>query len=146
MPYVEMKDLTGLVFENVRHLKCHGDELRLETCDGDVYRMYHEQDCCESVDLDEIIGDLADLINTPILEAREATNSNRQQAEIDLVGDAEERLMMLLKSQAQPQPEYLDDSVTWTFYIFRTIKGSVTLRWYGTSNGYYSESVSIIKE
>jgi len=52
-----------------------------------------------------------------------------------------------VSSEGEPavDPEY-DDSFTWTFYKFATIKGSVTLRWYGSSNGYYSESVSFVEQ
>ncbi|MGG1445027.1 hypothetical protein ABE354_23845 [Brevibacillus laterosporus] len=92
------------------------DELLFYTEDGECYRMYHEQDCCEHVFLEDICGDLDDLLGTPLLLAEEV-------------------------SEERGPVDGWDESYTWTFYKFATIKGSVTLRWYGTSNGYYSESV-----
>jgi hypothetical protein len=114
-----VEDLKGLVFHSVKQ---DDGEVVFTMNDGTKYIMYHEQDCCENVYIEDVCGDISDLENTPILTAEERAN-------YDDLG---------------PLDEY-DDSYTWTFYEFRTIKGSVTIRWYGTSNGYYSESVDIIR-
>lgn len=144
MPYVEMKDLEGLVFTNIEQSTVIDDELRFVTDTGDVYKMYHAKDCCENVILEEIIGDLEDLIDTPILKATESSDSDRSTAEMNVL-DGEEYVMMKLSTFNDDAQNQHAESQTWTFYSFRTIKGSVTLRWYGTSNGYYSESVDIYK-
>jgi hypothetical protein len=80
---------------------------------GHKFRMYHDQNCCESVTIEDVCGDWNDLLYEPLLTVEER---------IDTRGE-----------------EY--GSSTTTFYEFATIKGSVTVRWYGSSNGYYSESV-----
>jgi hypothetical protein len=88
---------------------------------GDKYKLYHGQNCCESVVIEDICGDLCDLIGAPILLA-------------------EEVIHYCENPDGVPTKDY-QDSWTWTFYKLSTIKGSVTIRWYGESNGYYSESV-----
>ncbi len=102
------------------------DVLEFETVDGDRYQLYHYQDCCESVWLEDVNGDFDDLIGSPLLIADEVTN-----LEHDMRHDG-------------PRDEY-HESYTWTYYKLHTIKGGVHLRWYGTSNGYYSERVDFRK-
>ena len=57
--------------------KINGDEdrerLEFTTATGKKYLMYHSQDCCETVQLAEVVGDLADIVGSPILRAEERT-------------------------------------------------------------------------
>lgn len=94
------------------------DEMIFTTNSNKAFRFKHYQDCCESVCIDDICGDLNDLLNSPIVEAEEVSNMD------------------------EPRKLEYCESYTWTFYRFATINGSVTVKWLGTSNGYYSERVS----
>ncbi len=114
--------LIGLTMAKVE-VKTNSDgddvELIFTSTDGRVFKFYHEQDCCEQVYIESIVGDLNDLVGSPIVIADESSNDH------DPDGDAE--------------LGYYHG--TWTFYKFATIKGYVDVRWLGESNGYYSESV-----
>ena len=104
-----------------------GDDEIIFTCDnGEQFKLYHSQDCCESVYVEDVIGDMEDLIGSPLLMAEEISYCNES-------------------PDGTTTPEYQNDSFNWTFYKFATIKGYVTIRWYGESNGYYSESVDFCK-
>ena len=107
--------LKGLTLTEVRGLEKDSEEVFLTTSEGRKFMMYHSQDCCEHVRVEEIVGDVEDILNTPILLAEEST-------------------------QKGPDGEWGDTS-TWTFYRLQTIKGPLVIRWLGESNGYYGESV-----
>jgi hypothetical protein len=77
------------------------------------------------VSVEDVAGDLQDLIGSPVLFADERTSNDPEP------GQGE-------------KGEY--DSYTWTFYRIGTVKGTVVIRWYGSSNGYYSERVSFWAE
>lgn len=118
--YGNEKQFSELVGKILTKIDNDGNELIFHCNDGTKYRMYHSQDCCESVTIDDICGNLEDLIGVPILRAEESS-SNENPIGITI-------------------PEY-QDSFTWTFYKLATVKGWVDIRWYGESNGYYSEDV-----
>ena len=124
-------------------IKEDNDALIFICNDGTKYKMYHDHDCCETVTIDDINGDLDDLIGTPILLAEEVQNEifeKQWEERFKIVKDQWGRDV----EQDSEGVQY-PDSHTWTFYKIATIKGYVDIRWYGESNGYYSESVDFIE-
>lgn len=120
-----MSNVSELVGKTLVAIKQHKDQqLIFVTEDNGTFAMWHEQDCCESVTIDDITGDLNDLIGSPITMAEESVSST---------------------PPADIKRDYEPESETWTFYRFATVKGYVTVRWFGESNGYYSESVNFDK-
>ena len=99
-----------------------GDTAMLfETANGERFMFAHQQDCCESVDINDIVGDLQDLVGAPMLIAEEVSGAT------------------------EPDEEHYE-SYSYTFYKFATRKGYVDVRWLGESNGYYSEGVDLFVE
>lgn len=115
--YVNFSNLIGKILLKIVQTE---DSIKFICDDGAVYKLYHSQNCCEHVYIEDICGDINSLIGQPILLAEESSNFENPLDESD-------------------------ESFTWTFYKLSTINGHVTIRWYGTSNGYYSESVDFVE-
>ena len=124
MKPLPFETLKGKTFTKVEKLNSSsserdGDQLIFHSLSGEKYKLFHSQECCERVYIEDICGDLDDLVGDPILGAEEVSNSE----------DFEEG--------TKPYPQEV--SFTWTFYKLHTKKGFVTIRWYGASNGWYAE-------
>jgi hypothetical protein len=113
---MNINDMVGKVFTSVTQ---DGSEMVFAN-DTEKFKFLHWQDCCESVYIESIVGDLSDLEGEPLLIAEEVSGE---------IPEPEEG-------------EYIE-SRSWTFYKFATRKGYVDVRWLGESNGYYSESVDL---
>ena len=124
MVVTEFRVLEGKVLTKIENIA--DEEIVFHCNDGEVYKLHHSQDCCEWVTVEDISGYLFDLIGSPIVVAEEVIHDQ----DVNPVG--------------VPEQEW-QDSFTWTFYKLDTINGGVTIRWYGESNGYYSESVDFNK-
>ena len=112
--------LKGLTITSIDGLEDDSAEVIFTTSEGRRFEMSHSQDCCERVSIEDICGDINDLLNSPILLAEKETSD---------------------EDPVDVNKEYHDDLYCWTFYKLSTFKGDVTIRWYGESNGYYSVGV-----
>ena len=98
------------------------ENFQILTDDG-VYAFYHEQDCCESVWLTQVDGISDKIIGSRIVIAEAVTKTD--------------------ESGIVDTDEY--DSITWSFYKIGTNKGMIDFRFQDESNGYYSETVDLVK-
>ncbi len=85
--------------------------------DDCIYIFYHEYSCCESVWLTQVDGISDKIIGSRIVIAEVVTDEK----------DTEH------------------GHITWSFYKIGTNKGMIDFRWQGESNGFYSETVDLIK-
>lgn len=110
-----IESMVGKTFTKV-YTNGYQDELIFENA-VERYTFFHDQDCCESVFIEDICGDLNYLVDSPLTMADESCSGGEN--------------------------DDFCESYTWTFYKFATAKGFVDVRWYGSSNGYYSEGVNL---
>jgi len=99
-------------------LPSEGDDfVTFKTLSGRTFSMYHEQDCCESVRIVDVKGNIADLLGVKIVSATETIDGAESY-----------------------------ESATQTIFTLVGENGkAVVIEWLGESNGYYSESVSFIE-
>ena len=115
MKTLNIAPLIGKTFVKVENID--NECVRFTTADGSTVELKHTRSCCERVNLEDVVGDLSDLEGAVIVRAEETTSD-------------------------EETSEWGEVSM-WTFYNISSTKGSVTLRFCGTSNGYYSVGVSV---
>lgn len=115
MKTVAFSELQGLALQDFV-VSEGGDQIEI-SAGGRRFVLEHDQGCCESVVVESISGDWKRAIGEVVTEAVENHN------------------------QELPKKDQYDESWTWTFYTIRTHSATIVIRWYGTSNGYYSEGV-----
>ena len=116
----QFEDLKGKTFHKVEAALYGEHSINFYNDEG-VYTLCHQQDYCESVGIESIVGELSDLENQPILLAEQSECSDHPSGRI---------------------VESHEESQLWTFYKLATVKGYVDIRWYGKST-YYSISVEL---
>lgn len=119
----DLSELLGKTLTAVRQVG--EDRLYFETSDGLTYQLCHERNSAwdsEEVYIESVTGDWQDIIGSPLWLAEAATSTDNP---VDHVS----------RDFSDPA------SMLWTFYRFRTVKGSVDIRWFGGSHGYYSVGV-----
>jgi len=121
--YYEQDESSKDVFEKlagqkilaIRGMDQNSEQVEIDTEAG-TFVLFHNQDCCEYVCIEDVAGDPSDIIGE-VVSMAEVSSGDRPVE---------------------------DGTSTWTFYRIHTMSGDVCLRWVGESNGYYSEDVDVV--
>lgn len=116
--FSDLKEMKGARIKDIRGLEKESPEVVIELLHPTVKEIvfHHEQDCCESVFLEDFEISSKSIIGGIIIDAREESSSIVEPGSSD---------------------------ITWTFYHIDTDKGSLFLRWCGESNTFYSTAVDV---
>ena len=106
--------MIGAQILGVVGLKAQSEQLVIKTDRGEL-TLKHEVDCCEAVYLEEFTGTAESLVGAIVTSFTKDTREGEQ--------DRGSHVEM------------------WTFYNLVTSRQDLSLRWYGSSNGYYSIAV-----
>ena len=123
MNYVNFFELKGKTITSIDGINSGDSDTIITTSDGSIYTLTHIQDCCEHVRVYGSVGNIDDVLNEEVIDAEDTNPMDNPNA-----------------------PDYkIYDSATWTQFRIVTSKGAFEIWWLGESNGYYGETVSVIK-
>ena len=116
-------ELKGKTITSIQGSKSDDGDTIITTSDGSIYTLTHIQDCCEHVRVYGSVGNIDDVLNEEVIAAEDTNPMDNPNA-----------------------PDYkIYDSATWSQFRIVTNKGTFEIWWLGESNGYYGETVSVIK-
>jgi len=123
MNYANFFELNGKTITSIDGSNSDDSDTIITTSDGSSYTLTHIQDCCEHVRVYGTVGNIDDVLNEEVIAAEDTNPMDNPNA-----------------------PDYkIYDSATWSQFRIVTNKGTFEIWWLGESNGYYSETVSVIK-
>jgi len=99
--------------KSITGLEPNSKEVRITFEDGSGIKQYHINDCCEVAEVSQVDATPSKFIGAIAHDFVTKTSGG----------------------------ETSEGHETWTFYTLKTSKGYLDWRWYGESNGYYSEEI-----
>lgn len=123
MSDITLNHLLGQTIVSIAGAEKNNDRVVVTLSSGQRVQLWHEQDCCEGVSIDNVVGIPSLLEGFKVVAASEDNETPPYAA-------------------AREFSAY--ESHTWTTQKIKTGNGhELVIHWLGESNGYYSESVSV---